>query len=107
MRCFVVSLWASVQLGACFARVVKSDFVKKGTFLFSRIALGFMQGHKKPLCCLFFKEEKKVSAFACRCVAWQGMGAVRKERRSWRGTAFINGDDVEMQSFQNWELPAG
>lgn len=49
----------------------------------------------------------RTSAFTCVCVAWLGTVEVGKEEQSWIGTAFIKGDDVETESFQNLEFPAG
>lgn len=49
----------------------------------------------------------RASAFPCVCVAWLGMVEVWKEQQNCIGTAFIKGGDVEMESFQNSELPPG
>lgn len=111
-------------------------FSKNGTFLLSKIALDLCKDVKNLFAVYFSKKKKsfspvslrskqlirnwlavgccaswqpclRASAFTCLCVAWLGMVEARKEQRSWTRTAFIKGDDVEMESFQNLDLPAG
>lgn len=136
IRCFVVSLWRSMRFRACFSHVVKSDFLKMALSYSAELVLDLCKDVKNLFAVYFLKKRKsfspvslrskqliwnwlavgccaswqpclRASAFTCLCVAWLGMVEAWEEQRSWMRTAFIKGDDVEMESFQNLELPAG